>query len=71
LDPHGIFFLNAEFQPKIVCKPSNIDVALIKGRRGKFTDNNNEYQLRDFKAVVEPMDELYCNDTNNETRPTL
>jgi hypothetical protein len=33
-----------------------------------ITDNNNEYQLRDFKAVVEPTDELYCNDTNNETR---
>jgi hypothetical protein len=34
-----------------------------------FTDNNNnEYQLRDFKAVVEPTDELYSNDTNNETR---
>jgi hypothetical protein len=34
-----------------------------------FTDNNNnEHQLRDFKAVVEPTDELYCNDTNNETR---
>jgi hypothetical protein len=33
-----------------------------------FTNNNNEYQLRDFKAVVEPTDELYCNDTNNETR---
>jgi hypothetical protein len=41
-DPHhfvwffGVFFeKNAEFQPKIVCKPSNIDVALIiKDRRG-------------------------------------
>jgi hypothetical protein len=28
------FEKNAEFQPNIVCKPSNIDVALIKGRRG-------------------------------------
>jgi hypothetical protein len=29
-----------------------------------LTDNNNEYQLRDFKArVVEPTDELYCNET--------
>jgi hypothetical protein len=23
-----------------------------------FTDNNNEYQLRDFKAIVEPTEEL-------------
>jgi hypothetical protein len=28
-----LLFLNSEFQPKIVCKPSNIDVVLIKGRR--------------------------------------
>jgi hypothetical protein len=52
LDPHHFFGRkNAEFQPNIVCKPSNIDVALIKGRRGSvclFTDNNNEYQLLDF-----------------------
>jgi hypothetical protein len=33
-----------------------------------FPDNNNEYQLRDFKAVMEPTDKLYCNDTNNEIR---
>jgi hypothetical protein len=33
-----------------------------------FTDNNNEYQVRDFKAVVEPTDKLYYNDTNNEKR---
>jgi hypothetical protein len=32
-----------------------------------FNDNNNEYQLRDINAVVEPTDEMYCNDTSNET----
>jgi hypothetical protein len=36
LEPRHFFAgkKNPEFQPKIVCKPSNIDVALIKGRRG-------------------------------------
>jgi hypothetical protein len=29
----------------------------IKGRPGAFTDSNNEYQLRDFKAVAEPTNE--------------
>jgi hypothetical protein len=53
------------FQPTIVCKSSNIDVAAVVE---SFTDNNNEYQLRDFKAVVELTDGLNCNDTNNETR---
>jgi hypothetical protein len=33
-----------------------------------FTNSNNEYQLRDFKAAVELTDELYCNDTNNKIR---
>jgi hypothetical protein len=27
---------NVEFQSKIICKPSNINVALIKGRRGSI-----------------------------------
>jgi hypothetical protein len=67
LDPHFFSFCwkNAEFQTKIICKPSNIDVKAVVEA---FTDNNNEDQLLDFKAVVEPTDELYCNDTNNETR---